>query len=163
MAESAPTSRIEPTVASGPDPKSQGVSALKAAVEQPKPAPASPAPAPAPAAAPVGEPAPPPRPAGLEQLFRIEEKVARIEEKYARSEALLQRVEAKMDAWAGRAAEGARQADLVAARDQMTGLTRSVRRLPGLTALVFTALVTAVLTSALTLALLKYGVPGLTR
>ena len=96
-----------------------------------------------------------------DQLARVEEKTARIEEKFARTEALLQRVEAKMDSATGRMAESARQADLSAVREQVTALSRVVRNLPGLTSLVAVAIVTSLLTSAITLALMKYGIPGL--
>lgn len=96
-----------------------------------------------------------------EQLARIEDKTARIEEKYARSENFMQRVGDKVDAATGRMGEVALQSDLKAVRAELTSMARRVRGLPGLGALVVTALVTAVLTTALVLAAQKYGVPGL--
>ena len=98
--------------------------------------------------------------AGLDQLSRIEEKTARVEEKYARTEALMHRLESKLEHTTNRAAEMARQADLVAVRAELDALARRVRRLPGLSSLVFVALVSILLTVAGTVALLRYGVPG---
>jgi hypothetical protein len=96
----------------------------------------------------------------LDQLSRIEDKTARIEEKYARTEALLLRVEDRLGDTAGRMSEAARQADLDALRQEVAGFSQRFRNLPGLTSLVMTAIVTALLSSAITVALLKYGLPG---
>ncbi len=90
---------------------------------------------------------------GIDQLSRIEDKTARIEEKYARSEALLLRVGEKVEAATSRMADVALQADL-------TALSQRVRGLPGMGALILTAIITAVLTAAAVYAILKYGVPG---
>ena len=113
----------------------------------------------------AGTPLPPSGPrstsAATEPLARIEEKTARIEEKFARSEALLQRLEAQIETSTGRVAEAARQSDLIAVRDHVTGLTRRVARVPGFGALMVMSLVTAILTAAITLALVKYLPPGL--
>lgn len=89
----------------------------------------------------------------IDQLSRIEDKTARIEEKYARSEALLLRVGEKVEAATSRMGDVALQADL-------TALSQRVRRLPGVGALIVTAILTAVLTAAAVYALMKYGVPG---
>jgi hypothetical protein len=99
---------------------------------------------------------------GLDQLARIEDKTARIEEKYARSEALLQRLESVVEAATTRMHHVASQADLTAVRDQVTATAIKVRRLPGLTALVSVAIVTALLTASVTatiifLLLERYG------
>lgn len=103
-----------------------------------------------------------PQPRGVEdQLARIEDKTARIEEKYARSEAVLQRVGDKVDAATGRMGEVALQSDLKAVRAELHTVAARVRRLPGLNALVATAIVTALLSAAITVAVLKYGIPGL--
>jgi len=98
--------------------------------------------------------------AGLDQLSRIEEKTARIEEKYARTEALMQRLETKVEHTTNRAAEMARQADLIAVRAELEALARRTRRLPGLTALVFVAIVSILLTVAGVVAVTRYGIPG---
>ncbi len=114
------------------------------------------------AAGPIsGMPAPPPaasrmaaagdRP-GLDQLARIEEKAARIEEKYARSEALLLRVEMKVETATGVTGELARQADLAA-------LSTRVARLPGFGALILTALLAAVGSAGLIIAVMRF-LPG---
>ena len=87
-----------------------------------------------------------------DQLARIEDKTARIEDKYARSEALLSRVEEKVESASTRMNEAARQADLSSLRSEVRGLSDRVSRLPGTGALVLTALITAVLTVALMVA-----------
>ena len=89
----------------------------------------------------------------IDQLSRIEDKTARIEEKYARSEAILQRVGSTVEAATSRMNEVASQSELAALRDQ-------VRRLPGTGALVAVAIVTSLLTAAIVLLLLRYGMPG---
>jgi hypothetical protein len=94
---------------------------------------------------------------GVDQLSRIEDKAARIEEKYARAEALLQRLEASVGAATSRMHHVASHADLMAVRDQVTATAARVRRLPGLTALALTAIVTSLLTAALVLVLQRYG------
>ena len=96
----------------------------------------------------------------LDQLMRIEDKTARIEEKYARTEALFQRVQDKVDAASARMTDVALQSDLIAIRNQVSSMSDRVRRLPGLNSLVMTALVTAVLTAAVTLAALRF-IPGI--
>jgi hypothetical protein len=148
MANTATPIRVEPTV----DPAAQPAEALRAAVET---APIAPA-----AAREPDLPASSPARSALDQLSRIEDKAARIEEKYARTEALLLRVEDKLGDAAGRMSEAARQSDLDALRQEVAGFSRRFRNLPGLTSLVMTAIVTALLASAITIALLKYGLPG---
>jgi hypothetical protein len=139
------TTRLEPTMEAGHDP-SRAAAELKAAVD---PAPV------ATVAPPASSPA-----SGVDQLSRIEEKTARIEEKYARSEALLHRVEAKVETATGRMHEVASQSELAALRGQIGDITRRVRALPGRTALVAVAIVTALLTAAIVLAVVKYA-PGI--
>ena len=137
MADSAPSSRIEPSI--GPTSVSAVAGQeLRAAVE----------PAPAPDGSGLR--------ANLDQLSRIEDKTARIEEKYARTESSMQRVGDKVEAAMGRMTEAARHADLVVVRERVDELARRVRRLPGLNALVFTAIVTALLAAAFVLAAQKY-------
>ncbi|HVL70800.1 MAG TPA: hypothetical protein VM434_02850, partial [Beijerinckiaceae bacterium] len=63
----------------------------------------------------------------LDQISRIEEKTARIEEKYARTEALMLRLDDRVQQATARSAESARQADLIAVRDQLAAVTRRVR------------------------------------
>lgn len=87
-----------------------------------------------------------------DQLARIEDKTARIEDKYARSEALLSRVEEKVENASSRMNEAARQADLASLRGEVRGMADRINRLPGTGALVLTALITAVLTVALMVA-----------
>ena len=98
-----------------------------------------------------------PRP-GLDQLSRIEDKTARIEEKYARSEALLQRVGSAIEAATNRMQEVASQAELTALRSEISMISAQVRRLPGKTALVSVAIVTSLLTAAIVLVLLRFGI-----
>jgi hypothetical protein len=159
MTSTASPTRVEPTI----DPEStvsvtsSPAAELRAAVETPTAAPASasPSPSPSPPAADLDTPAR----GGIDQLSRIEDKTARIEEKYARSEAFLVRVADKVEGATSRMSEVAQQADLAAVRQEVSTLAGRVRSLPGLTALVFTAIVTALLSSGLTVALLKY-LPG---
>jgi hypothetical protein len=87
-----------------------------------------------------------------DQLARIEDKAARIEEKYARSEALLLRVESKVETATGVTGELARQVELSALADR-------VRRLPGYGALIFTAILAALGSAALLIAVARY-LPG---
>jgi hypothetical protein len=111
---------------------------------------AAPAPAPAPSLAKAEAPAAPVN--HSDQLARIEDKAARIEDKYARSEALLSRVEDKVENASSRMNEAARQADLASLRSEVRGMADRINRLPGTGALVLTALITAVLTVALMVA-----------
>ena len=95
------------------------------------------------------------------QLSRIEDKTARIEEKYARSEALLLRMGDRVDAAAGVITnEAARQADLVALRNEVAQLSHRTRSIPGAATLLVMAVLTALLTTGAMLAAMKYGVPG---
>jgi hypothetical protein len=140
MADSATPVRLEPSV--GPVPVTSSPAAeLRAAVEQPPPEAQN-------------------SRSGLDQLSRIEDKTARIEEKYARSEALLHRVENTVEAATGRMREVASQSDLLEVRSQVSAIAYQVRSLPGKTALVAVAIVTSLLTAAIVLALLKYGILG---
>ena len=145
MTSTAQPARVEPTLdpapATQPDPPA--VAELRAAVGSATPA-----------VSPTLDRA------SLDQLSRIEEKTARIEEKYARTEALMQRLESKVEHTTNRAAEMARQADLIAVRAELDALARRTRRLPGLTSLVFLAIVSILLTVAGVVAVLRYGIPG---
>ncbi|HEX2726246.1 MAG TPA: hypothetical protein VHN20_10535, partial [Beijerinckiaceae bacterium] len=147
--DSATSPRVEPNLGPASVSSTPGTE-LRAA--------AAPASAAASTAVGAGETAPRAH-AGLDQLSRIEDKTARIEEKYARAEALLQRVEASVEAATSRMHHVASQADLMAVRDQVTATATYVRRLPGLTALALTAIVTSLLTAALVLVLQRYGLP----
>jgi hypothetical protein len=150
MADSATTNRVEPTL--GPASSGPSAEELRAAVESVPPA-----------AAPSGgyvEAPPPAQHERTDQLSRIEDKAARIEEKYARTEAQMQRVQDKVEAATSRMANAAQQSDLVVVRERADELARRVRRLPGLNSLVFIAIVTALLTAALTVAAIKY-LPGI--
>lgn len=90
---------------------------------------------------------------GLDQLSRIEEKSARIEEKFARTEALLLRVETTFQDALSKFGGLARTADVNA-------LETRVRSLPGIGAIFFVALISAVIGAACVLAAQKYGIPG---
>lgn len=140
MADQGIPNRGEPNFGAAAAP---AVEELRAAVESVPPAPAAAEPLPA-----QGE--------RLDQLSRIEDKTARIEEKYARTESSMQRVGDKVEAAMGRMTEAARHADLVVVRERVDELARRVRRLPGLNALVLTAIVTALLAAAFVLAAQKY-------
>jgi len=117
-------------------------------------------PAPSYAPPPVAAPAPPPpgnvplsERGGLDQVSRIEEKTARIEEKFARSEALLLRVEATFQDTLTKFGGLARTADVNA-------LEQRVRSLPGAGAIFVVALIAAVIGAVVTLAALRFGIPG---
>jgi hypothetical protein len=147
MADSATVNRVEPTL--GTSPSGPNMEELRAAVES----------VPSPATPPVGgavEAPSPIRGERLDQLSRIEDKTARIEEKYARTEASMLRVQDRIEAAMGRMTEAALQSDLVIVRERVDELGRRVRSLPGLNALVFTAIVTSLLTAAVVLAAQKY-------
>jgi hypothetical protein len=90
---------------------------------------------------------------GLDQLSRIEEKSARIEEKFARTEALLLRLETTFQDALSKFGGLARTADVNA-------LETRVRSLPGIGAIFFVALISAVIGAACVLAAQKYGIPG---
>ena len=146
MADTATSSRVEPSIGPAPVSSTAGPE-LRAAVES--------------AAAPAdhgGAMTPSARPA-LDQLSRIEDKTARIEEKFARAEALMQRVGSTMEEASGRMHEVASRAELAMVRNEVTAMAAQVRRLPGKTAMVAVAIVTSLLTAAIVLVLLRYGLP----
>ena len=159
MADSATSPRVEPSLGPTSVSSIQGAEMRAAAAPGSVPAPGANPVTPASASASIAAAEAPAASAqnGLDQLSRIEDKTARIEEKYARAEALLQRVEARVEAATSRMHHVASQADLMAVRDQVTATAIRVRRLPGLTALASTAIVTSLLTAALVLALQRYG------
>jgi hypothetical protein len=154
MADPTTTNRVEPTLGPARSATSApSVEELRAAVDSAPPI-----------AGESGAYAEAPPPArndrsGIDQLSRIEDKAARIEEKYARSETLIQRLQDRVEAATGRMSEAALQSDLVIVRERVDELARRVRGLPGLNSLVFTAIVTALLAAALTVAAIKY-LPG---
>jgi hypothetical protein len=90
---------------------------------------------------------------GLDQLSRIEEKTARTEEKFARTEALLLRLETTFQDALSKFGGMARTADVNALETRM-------RSLPGLGAIFFVALISALIGAACVLAAQKYGIPG---
>ncbi len=130
MSDTASQSRVEPSIGAAPE----------ARATTPPPPPAAIEPAPVAAAQPA---------ARLDQLSRIEDKTARVEEKFARIENLLHRVEA-----------AALNLEDVARRTDMEKLSGRVGRLPRFPALVAFAVVTAVLTAAITIAIIRYA-PGI--
>lgn len=121
------------------------------APEKPNPAPPPTSSATVPATVGKAEPIPHSPSSHSDQLARIEDKTARIEDKYARSEALLSRVEEKVEGAATRMNDAARQSDLAALRGEVRGINERVRKVPGTGALIVTAVITSVLTVALLL------------
>lgn len=143
MTETSPN----PTTGPGFIPASSPVDAPPATVSN---VPARAEPAVTPGASPVGD-----------QLARIEDKCARIEDKYARSEALLSRVDDKIEGAANRMNEAARQSDLAALRSEVRAIGDRTRRLPGAGALVLTAVITALLTVVLMIAVQRLNLEAL--
>jgi hypothetical protein len=144
MADAATSPRVEPSIGPAPVSSDMASDELRAAIES-APAPAS-----------ENRAAMPISPAH-DQLARIEDKTARIEEKYARSEAILQRVGSTVEAATSRMNEVASQSELAAVRSEVNAIAGRVRRLPGLAALVAVVILTPLLTAALVVALLRYG------
>ena len=118
---------------------------------------------------------PPPAPSISDHLHRIEDKTSRIEDKYARSEALLARIEnkharneellsrlegkiegpadvARQSDLASMRGEMARQSDLAALRGEVRNLRERVGNGPGGGTTFFTALLSAILTVVLLVA-----------
>ena len=152
----APTpNRTEPIMDPGPVPEPARPDVPPVPVATPSQA-AVAAPAPLP-----GRAAPSERAAGgvADQLARLEDKTARIEEKLARFEAANQRVVDRFEMASARMSEVAQQSDLSAVRGEVAFVARRVRNMPGLSALVATALATIVLTAALTAIVFRY-MPG---
>lgn len=144
MADAASSPRVEPSIGPAPVSSDMASDELRAAIES-APAPAS-----------ENRAAMPISPAH-DQLARIEDKTARIEEKYARSEAILQRVGSTVEAATSRMNEVASQSELAAVRSDVNAVAARVRRLPGMAALVAVVILTPLLTAALVIALLRYG------
>ena len=146
MADAATSPRVEPSIGPAPVSSDMASDELRAVVEA------------TPAAAPSSEDraALPVSPAH-DQLARIEDKTARIEEKYARSEAILQRVGSTVEAATSRMNEVASQSELAAVRSDVSAVAARVRRLPGMGALIAVVILTPLLTAALVIALLRYG------
>ena len=144
MADAATSPRVEPSIGPAPASSDMASDELRAAVE------AAPAPASDNRAAMPVSPA-------HDQLARIEDKTARIEEKYARSEAILQRVGSTVEAATSRMNEVASQSELAAVRSDVSAVAARVRRLPGMGALIAVVILTPLLTAALVIALLRYG------
>ena len=94
---------------------------------------------------------------GGEPLARIEDKTSRIEEKLARSEASMQRVVDRFEVASARMNEVALQSELAAVRGEVAYVARRVRGVPGLGAMLAMSVVTAVLSAAATVAVMKYA------
>jgi len=145
MAETA-SARLEPTVGGPTVSSATAADELRSVVES---APSAPLPVEVPGTRPA-----------LDQLSRIEDKAARIEEKFARSEALVQRVSDVVETATGRMQDVASHAEVAALRGEVNAMAAYVRRLPGKTALVSVAIVTALLKAAIVLAVIKFvGLP----
>ena len=149
MSDTIATSRIEPILDPGRGPAVDTVPPVA-----PPPSPVSP-----PALA-TAEPAAAGSVAITDQLARLEDKTARIEEKLARAESSTQRVVDRFEASSHRMSEVAQQSDLMAVRGDVKYIARRVRNMPGFPALVFAAVITAVLAAVLMIAILRY-MPGL--
>jgi hypothetical protein len=98
-----------------------------------------------------------------EPLARIEDKTSRIEEKLARSEDAMQRVVGRFEMASGRMNEVASQAELAAVRGEVSFIARRVRSVPGWTALIASSVLTAILTAAVIILLLRYFPGALAR
>ena len=147
MSETITTQRVEPIVDPGPTSgpvlaaERRETAALRDAVQPP---PALPAPS-------VDRPSP-----VQEQLARLEDKTARIEEKLSRSESATQRVVDRFEAASHRMSEVAQQSDLAAVRSDVKFIARRIRNMPGMSAMVLTAIVSSLLTAAMTAAIFRY-------
>lgn len=127
--------------------------------------PMNPVASPGPVAAPASPPAPPAAPdmaaprssptttatsaggiSASDQLSRVEDKAARIEEKFARIENLMQRVE-----------HAALNLEDVARRTDVERLSDRVSRLPGFGALIAAGFVSAFVTAAIIIAVMRYA------
>jgi hypothetical protein len=109
---------------------------------------------------PARAPALAPDRASFDQLARIEDKISRVEEKFARSESMMLRVGDKVELATARMGEVAMQADLTALKGEVASIARRTRGLPGLTALVATAVVGALLSALFIVLILRFA-PGL--
>lgn len=96
------------------------------------------------------------------QLARIEEKAARIEEKFARQEAVFGRAQDALDRSAERVEIAARSVDAEELSREVARLRARVEQTPRFGALLLSTLLTAVVTTAFLLAILKFA-PGLIR
>lgn len=144
--------KIEPTVASPAD------TAMPTTVT---PAPSYGAPVNIGSSMTAGDAAPVTEPRQLDQLSRIEEKAARIEEKFARYEAVLTRAEASLERSAHKVDAAAGTMDFAAIRGEIAALRSRIDATPRAGTLFTTAIVTALLTVAVTVLVLRFGVPGL--
>lgn len=98
--------------------------------------------------------------ARTEHLTRIEEKVARIEEKLARQEAVYGRAQDGLDRAAQRVEVAARSVDAAELAQEVANLRERVEQTPRFGALLLNTILTAVITTALVIAALRY-VPNL--
>jgi predicted ribosome quality control (RQC) complex YloA/Tae2 family protein len=95
-----------------------------------------------------------------DQLSRIEEKTARIEEKFSRQEAVIGRAQDALDRAAERVETAARSVDAVELANEVAALRARVDKTPRFATLMLASLVTAVATTVLLIAVLKFA-PGL--
>lgn len=98
--------------------------------------------------------------ASLSQLARIEEKAARIEEKFARYEAVFGRAQDSLGRAAERVETAARSVDAAELAQEVANLRARVDQTPRFGALLLSTLLTAVVTTAFVIAVLRF-VPGL--
>jgi hypothetical protein len=99
-------------------------------------------------------------PSRQDQLSRIEEKSARIEEKFSRQEAVFGRAQDALDRAAERVETAARSVDAVELANEVAALRARVDKTPRFATLMLASLVTAVATTILLIAVLKFA-PGL--
>lgn len=98
--------------------------------------------------------------ATIDQLSRIEEKTARIEEKFARNEAVFARAQDSLERSAARVEAAARNVDAAELAHEVAALRARVDQTPRFAALALTSLITAVVTTVMILATVKFF-PGL--
>ena len=120
------------------------------------------APSPQPVAMTVVTPAPEAAPK-VDQLSRVEDKAARIEEKFARSEERMMRLESALEEATMRLEGATQDMNLQGVRQDIASMREDLRRKPGTATIFIIALVAALLGAAVSFALLKFGIPGLTR
>jgi hypothetical protein len=119
--------------------------------------------APPPVSEPVAVTVVAPAAAKLDQLSRVEDKAARIEEKFARSEERMMRVESALEKATIRLEGATQDMNLQGVKEDIARMRADIGRKPGAATIFIIALTAALLGAAVTFALSKFGIPGLTR
>jgi hypothetical protein len=112
------------------------------------------------AVAPVASAAASPQPMKLDRASRIEDETARIEEKFARSEERMMRVESALEKATIRLEGATQDMNLQGVRDDMSRMREDLRAKPGVATLFVVALVATLIGAAVTVGVLKFGIPG---